>query len=137
MLNIKKYLAIIPISLLVFLSTPTPALAQSWLEVNPKCVSGPESDVATIGGLECLFGKILRVTLQAIGIAVFVMILVAGFNYLTAGEDPKKAEAAKNTLTMAIGGIVAIFIAWFILLLITQITDNQQLLEFNLIEAIN
>lgn len=78
--------------------------------------------VATIQGFECVVKIILRLAVQAAGIALFIMLLVGGFKYLTAGANPKNKELAKNTLTYAIVGLVVLVASWLILLLIKEIT---------------
>ncbi len=56
------------------------------------------------------------------GLAVFVMFLVGGFQYLTSMGDPKGAESAKNTLTYAVLGLVLVIAAWFIIQFIETFT---------------
>lgn len=46
-----------------------------------------------------------------IGIVAVVMIMVAGFRYVTAGGDSGKLGAAKNTLVYAIVGLVIVGLA--------------------------
>lgn len=78
--------------------------------------------VATIQGLECIFIRILNIATSLAGLAVFIMLLVGGFKYLTSGGDPKKAQSAKDTLSHAILGLVLIIAAWFILQFIEEFT---------------
>lgn len=78
--------------------------------------------VATIQGLECIFVRILNIATSLAGLAVFIMLLVGGFKYLTSGGDPKKAQSAKDTLTYAILGLVLVIAAWFILAFIEEFT---------------
>jgi hypothetical protein len=59
------------------------------------------------------------------------MLIVGGFQYLTAGGDAKKTQAASNTLTYAIFGLVAVIAAWFILLFIEKFT-GVKVTEFNI-----
>lgn len=83
-------------------------------------------DIITI--IENIFNLLVRLA----GIAAFIMLIVGGFKYLTAGGDPKAAESARNTITYAILGLVLIVAAWFILKFISEFTGLPQLLEFNL-----
>lgn len=109
----------------LLLSQPSSVFAQTerWNLINSKCVGeGDLKDVATLKGIECLFQNILSLALQALGIVMFVMLLVGGIKYLTAGEDPKALEAAKGTLTSGVIGLVMAILAWFVLLLIGQFT---------------
>ncbi len=72
-------------------------------------------DVATIKCLEPLFKQVISSTIGLAGIALFIMLLIAGFTYLFAGGDQKKLEQAKGTLTNAVIGLVVIVVAYLIL----------------------
>ncbi|HUS60256.1 MAG TPA: pilin [Nevskiaceae bacterium] len=79
-------------------------------------------DPAEIKDFEEIVRNILNIAIRLAGVALFIMLIVGGFKYLTAGGDPKKAEAAQKTLTYAIGGLVLVILAWFILLFIKEFT---------------
>lgn len=111
--------------------TPTTALAQdgsNWY--GTVCVGGSTSpdnpndkaDVATIQGFECLLANILTVFIALIGLAAFVMIVVAAFRYLLSGGNTKGTEQARSTLTWAIIGIVVALSAFIILNLLSAFT---------------
>lgn len=106
-------------SLLVFCFSATGALAQTR-QFGPGEVE--RGDVATIKGFEAIFSNIITVALEFAGIVLFIMFLIGGFKYLTAGGDPKAVEAAKGTLTHAIIGLVVLILAFIILQLIHVIT---------------
>jgi len=80
------------------------------------------SDVPTIEEFDLVFGNIVQALLGFAGIALFVMLLVGGIRYITAGGDPKGVEAAQKTLTTAIGGLVLIALAFIILKFISDFT---------------
>jgi hypothetical protein len=97
----------------------------NWLEFGCSQkvdVNGEIIEVATVHGLECIVQIILNLAIRLAGITVFVMFLIGGFKYLTAGGDPKATQSAKNTLTYAIAGLVLIILSWFILRLISEFT---------------
>lgn len=75
--------------------------------------------------LETLFSGILNVALTVAIIAVFLMLLLGGFKYLTSGGDPKGNESAKNIITYAILGLLLMIGAWFILQLIKTFTGVE------------
>jgi TRAP-type C4-dicarboxylate transport system permease small subunit len=77
---------------------------------------------ATIQDLESVFSSIISSLLGLAGIALFIMLIVGGFMYATAGSDPKRAEGAKKTLTYAIIGIVFISLAFLFLQAISWFT---------------
>jgi len=78
--------------------------------------------VATFRGFEWIFSNIVTVILYFAAVVLFVMFLIGGFNYLTSGGNPKKAEAAKNTLTYSIGGMIVLVLAFLILRFIQVLT---------------
>lgn len=71
--------------------------------------------VATIKGLEGIFSNLVSSVLGLAGIALFIMLLIGGFKYLTSGGNPKSLESAKNTITYAIIGIVLVALTFLIL----------------------
>ncbi|MBI4062647.1 hypothetical protein HY410_01880 [Candidatus Gottesmanbacteria bacterium] len=88
--------------------------------MNPVYAATPWGDcvvdeAATIQCLEPLFQNIVMGIAALVGIALFIMILNSGFRYLTSAGDPKKLEAARETLTSAIVGVVLIAIGYLIL----------------------
>lgn len=66
--------------------------------------------------------NIFSIVIRLAGVAAFIMLIIGGFKYLTAGGDPKAAESARNTITYAILGLVLIIAAWFILKFIYEFT---------------
>lgn len=78
----------------------------------PGC---PDCNVATLKGVEAIFRLILNVATQLAVLAVFIMLIIGGFKYLTSGGDPKATESAQKTITYAILGLVALIGIWLIL----------------------
>jgi hypothetical protein len=87
--------------------------------------------IATLACVENVVKIILNIAVRLAGMATFVMLLVGGFQYLTAGGDPKKTQAASSTLTYAIFGLVAVLAAWFIILFVEKFT-GVRITEFSL-----
>lgn len=84
-----------------------------------------------IKDLEVLFSKVISVALAAAGIALFIMLLIGGFNYLTAGADAGKAQAGQKTITTAITGIILIALSYLILTIIANFTGFTNILNFS------
>jgi hypothetical protein len=80
------------------------------------------SSPATLEDLNIVFGNVVRVALGFAGIVLFILLLVGGIKYITAGSDPKAAEGAQKTITYAVGGLVLILLSFLILVLIKTIT---------------
>lgn len=79
-----------------------------------------------------VFESILGAAIPFAGIVLFIMLLWGGFQYITSGGDPKKAGAARNTLTYAIVGIVLIALAYLILVIIAEFTGAEGILNFSI-----
>ena len=67
-----------------------------------------KDDIPTLKCLEAVFYNIIKVAASIVTLALFVMLLIGGFKYLTSGGDPKATESAKSTMTYAIIGLVVI-----------------------------
>lgn len=91
---------------------------------------GPENP-ATIQDLTIIVQRVLNMVVRLAGIAAFIMLIIGGFQFLTAGGDPKKTQAAGSTITFAIFGLVAVIAAWFILLFIEKFT-GVKVTEFSI-----
>lgn len=78
--------------------------------------------VATLQGFGCIFRRILEVVVPLLGLALFVLLLVGGFQYMTAGGDPKQTQKASGTITTAIIGIVVVIGTWFIFKILEALT---------------
>lgn len=87
---------------------------------------------AKVSDLETVFGNVVKSVLGFAAIALFIMLLVGGFSYITAGDNPKAAEGAQKTITYAIGGLILILISYLILVLIKTIT-GVDVTQFNII----
>lgn len=77
-------------------------------------------------GLVVVIGKIISYLLGVMGIIVFILIIISGFQWMTSGGDAQKITAARGRLLNAIIGLAIILAAysvtWFILKQITTAT---------------
>jgi TRAP-type C4-dicarboxylate transport system permease small subunit len=87
---------------------------------------------AQLTGLQDIFSNVISVAIGLAGIAFFIMFIVGGFNYMTAGGNPQAAEGARKTLTYAVAGLVFIALAYLILRLISQFTGVTGILKFQI-----
>jgi len=71
--------------------------------------------VPTLKCFEVVFDNILRVSSAFVILALFIMVTVAGFQYLTAFGNPEKIKKAQGTIRYAIIGFV-IFLASFLII---------------------
>lgn len=123
---VRKMVVLLVLFTLVFF-VPSKAIAQvrdfepgrGEVVGNPN---NPQDGVATLKGFEAIFSNFVTISLELAGIVIFVMFLIGGFKYLTAGGDQKAVEAAKGTLTHAIAGLIVLILAFIILLIVKQVT---------------
>lgn len=87
---------------------------------------------AQLTGLEDIFSRVITLAIGLGGIVFFIMFIVGGFSYLTAGGDERKVESAKKTLTYAIFGLVLIALSFLIIKLISDFTGVPGLLKFQI-----
>ncbi len=113
---------IFAVALFSTLITPVYAQTQEWSGV---CVGLPgtnASDVATLQGIQCLLANIFTVIITLIGLAGFVMLIVASFRYLVSGGNTKGTETAKNTFLFMIIGIIVTLSGFIVLNLLANFT---------------
>ena len=102
------------ISTLPVLLLPVAASAQlSEAETHLESVRGGiGADAGT--DLPTLIGNIIAVFLSVLGIIFVVLVVYAGFLYLTAGGEDEKVKKAKKLLGQAIVGLVIVIAAYAI-----------------------
>lgn len=81
--------------------------------------------IPTFKCFEVVFANILTVAVGLAVFALFVMLLVGGFKYLTSAGDQKATASAQQTMTYAVLGIVLMVLAFLIFRLIEVFTGVQ------------
>ena len=117
-LLLSMCLTLVPIG--ADLSTANKAEAAGWWDsVN----NGGLKDVAPAYGqgagtpsedIRFIVARLIRVVLELLGIIALVIIIIAGFKWMTAGGDETKIEESKKMMTNGIIGLVIIFAAFAI-----------------------
>ncbi|MCR4256460.1 MAG: Ig-like domain-containing protein, partial [Candidatus Uhrbacteria bacterium] len=93
---------------------PAPAFAQAPVTEGLEAVgeaggiAGGETDIITI------IGRIINIALGFVGIVLLVIILYAGYEWMTSGGDAAKVDSAKTRLRNAIIGLVIIMMSFAI-----------------------
>lgn len=77
---------------------------------------------AGLNEIESMVSNVISVVVGLGFAAMLVLIVMAGFKYLTSGGEPKAIQAAHQTFTWALLGVVFMAVAWVILQLIAAIT---------------
>jgi len=132
-LKLKRTLkSVVTLSVNLFLSLfifagQVRAQTTTWSGV---CVAGPDHDVATIQGLQCLIANIFTVFITLLGLAGFIMFLIAGIRWLTSGGNTKGMETARNTMTFAVIGLVVALSAFIVINLLADFTGVNIIRKF-------
>ncbi|MBI4257120.1 hypothetical protein HY626_03650 [Candidatus Uhrbacteria bacterium] len=109
-LKVSAWFATLPVILL-----PAAALAQlSEAQTDLTTVGTSIGTDATTNTLPELIGNIIAVLLSVLGIIFVVLVVYAGFLYLTAGGEPDKVKKAKTLLTQSVIGLIIIVAAYAI-----------------------
>ena len=110
-------------------STPAPTTTTATTQTDPTGTAGTlKSDACSglnqldttnsCGGgdapVSSVAANVVSVISYAVGIIAIIMVIVAGFRYITSGGDANKVGAAKTSLIYAIVGIVIVALAQFL-----------------------
>lgn len=129
MSKLLKLLIAFFVSLITYhISLASLAYAAGVVPPGVSCWDRPgvrEGDVLTLKALECIFENILGIAARLAGLAVFVMLILGGWQYITSGGEKEAAKKAKNTLTYAVLGLVLLIGSWFILRFIKVFTGVE------------
>ncbi len=109
--------------LAVFLFVPIAVHAQSDMTANLDTVAG--QTVLQKTDPRIIVGNIIKVALGLIGAIGLIIVLGAGFLYMTAGGDETKLGVAKKWLKNGFIGLVIIFAAYSITSFVFGLFDNS------------
>jgi len=65
-----------------------------------------------------LVSELLKYLFPLAGLLVLLYLLLGGFQLMTSGGDPKKAQEAKGKISNALVGFVIVFIAYWLVQII-------------------
>ena len=85
------------------------------------------TDVATLACIPVVIKLIINAALAFSGVVALILIIISGYKLISSRGDPEKVANARKTLTYAILGIVLIFLSFFIVQLISQVTGVSQI----------
>lgn len=116
----KKYLKYLPLLLLLvlpFVLFPEMCHADALLDKIGGEAGMEKTDLTT------LIARLIKVVLSILGVILVVLIIYAGFKWMTAGGESKGTTEAKTILQNAIIGLIIIVAAWSIT---TFVVDSLQ-----------
>ncbi len=85
--------------------------------INPGSLGLP----ATVNTLGDVVSTLVPAIVSLAGLAAFILILLGGFKYLTAGGDAKATGDAMKMITNAVIGLVIVFGAWWAMRIIETV----------------
>lgn len=109
-------------ALIGFSTSPTPAQAANTL-LNGQVGWGETGSLAygnATQDIRITIAKIITVVLTFIGLIFIVLIIYAGFKYMTSGGNEEQAKKAISLLKNAILGLIIILASWAITWYITN-----------------
>ena len=107
MKNLRRIAAGVGVLALVLL----PAISLAQVTGNPTGGSGVTSPINSVSGVQDLLNRVLRIMYVIFFIIAAIFIVLAAFQYLTAGGDEEKVGKAKQMLIYAIVAIAVALIA--------------------------
>jgi len=95
---------------------PYQALAESPFTRGQAMVGavGTTAGISGGGGLTSMVGNLINIFLGFLGIVFLVLMLYAGFLWMTAGGEDEKVKKAKNIIFQAIIGLIVVVAAYAI-----------------------
>lgn len=66
-------------------------------------------------GFDGLFGRIIGLVLLVAALVAFFYLIFSGFQYITSGGDPAKAQTARQGIVNALIGVIIIMLSYTIL----------------------
>lgn len=123
----RMVMAVVVGTSLIMVAAPAPASALFENSVSEACKGASLSDLGTCNETRAenkvnrAISKGINIFSMIIGIIAVVMIMIAGFKYITSTGDANSVNSAKNTLLYAVIGLVIVAMAQVIVrFVITQ-----------------
>lgn len=86
----------------------------SPLQQGLNNLEGTETGLRTDGNIVSYIGTVINWLLGLIGTVFFILVLINGYNYMSAGSDSNKTSSAVNGIVNAVIGLVIVFGAFLI-----------------------
>ena len=88
-----------------------------------------ENNVATLACIPIVIKNLVTWALIFAGVVDVVIVIYAGFKFVTSKGDQQEVDNAKKTLTYAIVGLLFILLSFAILNLIATVTGVDQIIN--------
>ena len=101
-----------------------------WDTIVQGCLV--DGNVATLSCIPAIFVNIISALFIFVGLVCLIIIIFSGYKYINSGGDPKRLESARNTLSHAILGLLLVLFSFFIINIISYITQVPCIRTFGL-----
>lgn len=113
--KLNKTAVILAMLIFVILPVLTVAVLPAKAQLDP--FGGYKNSIQGNLGLgnedpRAIAARVINVVMGFLGIIAVIIILVGGFQWMTAGGDEGKVESAKKMMTAGVIGLVIILAAW-------------------------
>jgi hypothetical protein len=82
-------------------------------------ITKPPDVITNIPGL---IGWAIQILFLVAGLVAFVYLLLGGIKWITSGGDKGQVEAARSQIIQALIGLIIVFAAWGIIVLVENLT---------------
>jgi len=112
-----RNLKILSLLFVVVFSFVFASVGQAGLDLNGplekagKGIYGSET-LPTADSMPTIIGKVIGVVLSLVGIILVIIIVYAGFTWMTGGGDPEKIKDAKSWMLNAVIGLLICLVAY-------------------------
>src|SRR3989338_10197628 len=109
----------ISLATLTILALPLTALATTFTVEN----IGGSVGLGT-ADLKTTVINIIQWVLGILALVAVIMIIIAGFQWMTAAGNEEKVEKAKKVISAAVIGLIIVLLAWAIVIFVANTTAN-------------
>jgi uncharacterized membrane protein YjgN (DUF898 family) len=98
---------------------------------NGLCIpdSPFKTGLASKGTLSDLISEVLKILLTLAGIVAVILIIIGGFQYMTAGGNEEQAEKGRKALTNAVIGLVIVMLSYVIVAVISNTLTTTNVIK--------
>lgn len=89
-----------------------------------EAINGTAGCTDANSNLTPIIKVIVNVMSLVVGVIAIIMIIMAGFKYITSGGESNKVAAAKNALIYAIVGLIIVALAQFMVRVVLKEAQN-------------
>lgn len=86
-----------------------------------------KNGVATLACIPIIIKNVITAALVFAGITALILIIYSGIKFISSRGDQNAIDSAKKTLTYAIIGLIVIFLSFFVVNVLGQLTGVDQL----------